>query len=162
MLKFFLKLFLKLELSSCFSRLTDVTRLDYAKKWRLLTSARCAAMKFRLDITQKFCSNFRRRRSGKKKSTLGKGKEHAMQALWHDCIFAHTGIPQDCQKCAPKVKCKRQRIVTAPDGISRSCLGDFKLWQNLVLWDNDSVPHPVFFFGRPHQSLLTTTAPPSN
>ena len=54
----------------------------------LARSARCAAMKFRLDITQKFCSNFRMRRVGKKKSKCRRGRgtqcrHYGMTAFLH-------------------------------------------------------------------------------
>ena len=64
---------------------------------------------FALTLHKNSAAIFGGGEAGRRRVHWGEGKEHAMQALWHDCIFAHTGIPQDCQKCAPKVKCKRQR-----------------------------------------------------
>ena len=121
-------------------------------------AARCAAMKFRLDITQKFCSNFRREEEDGKIGAVG-GEEITQGGTqcrhYGMTAFLHVQGPP----CFPLTFIKSTWSLT-----SLQPLKMFDVWKSGIRsLQSNSQLYPVFFFWRPqsHSSLHCHPSRPS-
>ena len=154
MLKFFLKLFLKLELSSCFSRLTDVTRLDYAKKMKTPPFSSLCGNEISPWHYTKILQQFSEEEKREEEEYIGEGegaRNAGIMAWLHFCT--HRNPPRLSKMCS-KSKMQKTTYSYSPRWNLKILSWRFQVATELISVGQWLSPPPSILFWE--ASLVTT------